>query len=482
MFLRQSTAGQEVKLGPFVDSTDGVTPENALTIANTDIKLFKTGATSQVNKNSGGATYITSSNGHYYAVFDTTDSDTIGPMDVDVYVSGALPVQKRLVVLDEAVYDVIFGTTALSTYAGGAVASVTGNVGGNVTGSVGSVAAGGITAASLAADCITAAKVAADVTTEIQTGLATAAELAKVPKSDGVLTFNLTCVSDIKSGLATPSNILGAAVPGAYGAGTLAKVVGDNLDTTVSSRLATSGYTAPLDAAGVRGAVGLAAANLDTQLADLPTVAEFEARTLPSADYVVVGDTLAGVTTVTDPVTLADGAHGGASATLTLKSVAVTNSDNGGTAVGIVANGVGGTGLLVSGTADDIVGDLNGTVAALTANNDKTGYALGVGGIDATAFAAGAIDAAAIAANAIGASELAQDAAREIADEVLDRNLTGGGSGGARNVRSALRRLRNRVAVAAGVATVYAEDDATSAWTAAVTTAAGDPVTEVDPS
>jgi len=45
-----------------------------------------------------------------------------------------------------------------------------------------------------------------------------------------------------------------------------------------------------LDAAGVRTAVGLASANLDTQLADLPTVAEFEARSIVSADYFVVGD------------------------------------------------------------------------------------------------------------------------------------------------------------------------------------------------
>lgn len=37
-----------------------------------------------------------------------------------------------------------------------------------------------------------------------------------------------------------------------------------------------------LDAAGVRSAVGLASANLDTQLADLPTVAEFTARTAPT--------------------------------------------------------------------------------------------------------------------------------------------------------------------------------------------------------
>lgn len=117
----------------------------------------------------------------------------------------------------------------------------------------------------------------------------------------------------------------------------------------------------------------------------------------------------------------------------------------------------------------------------VTTNNDKTGYSIGTGGIGAASFASGAIDNAAIAANALGASELAQDAAREIADEVLDRDIAGGASGGARNVRSALRRMRNRVAVAGGTATVYQEDDTTSAWTAAVTTTAGDPVSEVDP-
>lgn len=46
------------------------------------------------------------------------------------------------------------------------------------------------------------------------------------------------------------------------------------IDAAVSSRLATVGYTAPLDAAGVRAAIGMAAADLDTQLAALPTAAE----------------------------------------------------------------------------------------------------------------------------------------------------------------------------------------------------------------
>lgn len=44
----------------------------------------------------------------------------------------------------------------------------------------------------------------------------------------------------------------------------------------------------------------LAAANLPTDIADIPTVAEFEARSIVAADYVVVGDTIAGVTTATN--------------------------------------------------------------------------------------------------------------------------------------------------------------------------------------
>jgi len=44
-------------------------------------------------------------------------------------------------------------------------------------------------------------------------------------------------------------------------------VTGGLVDADVSTRLATAGYTTPLDAAGVRSAVGLATANLDTQVA-----------------------------------------------------------------------------------------------------------------------------------------------------------------------------------------------------------------------
>lgn len=62
--------------------------------------------------------------------------------------------------------------------------------------------------------------------------------------------------------------------------GSVGSVVGltaANLDVAVSTRLATAGYTAPLDAAGTRTAVGLTSANLDTQIGTLLTSAAYTA-------------------------------------------------------------------------------------------------------------------------------------------------------------------------------------------------------------
>jgi len=56
--------------------------------------------------------------------------------------------------------------------------------------------------------------------------------------------------------------------------GSIGKLLVDNINATISSRLASAGYSAPLDAAGTRSALGLASANLDTQLDALPTAAE----------------------------------------------------------------------------------------------------------------------------------------------------------------------------------------------------------------
>ena len=67
-----------------------------------------------------------------------------------------------------------------------------------------------------------------------------------------------------------------------------------------------------------------------------------------------------------------------------------------------------------------------------------------------------------------------------IADKILGRNLAGGSDGG-RMVKDALRPLRNKTSISAGTMTVCEEDDTTPAWTAAVTTTPGDPLSAIDP-
>lgn len=108
-FLRQSTDSQSVKLGPFVDDSDGKTAETALSITASDIKLSQNGGTFAA-KNSGGGTH--DSDGWYDATFDATDTDTVGRLQVQVAVSGALPVFAEFQVVEETVYDRLFAASA----------------------------------------------------------------------------------------------------------------------------------------------------------------------------------------------------------------------------------------------------------------------------------------------------------------------------------------------------------------------------------
>lgn len=214
--LKQSTASQEVPLGPFVDATDGVTAETGLTISNTDIKIWKTGATTLADKNSGGATHI--SGGIYYAVLDATDTDTLGPLVIFVQESGALPVRLECVVLAANVYDSgvaasdvlqvdvaqwlgtapatptvagvpevdvthVAGSTSDVSTIPASVAAILVDTGTTLDGRLPAALVSGRIDASvgaMAANVMTAAAAAADLTTELQSGLATAAALTTI--------------------------------------------------------------------------------------------------------------------------------------------------------------------------------------------------------------------------------------------------------------------------------------------------------------
>jgi hypothetical protein len=96
------------------------------------------------------------------------------------------------------------------------------------------------------------------------------------------------------------------------------------------------------------------------------------------------------------------------------------------------------------------------------------------------------VNVVSLGSSVITAASLATDAANEIADALLDRDMSTGvdsGSTSHRTPRQALRFLRNKWDVStAGVLTVYKEDDTSASWTGQVTTnAAADPITGNDP-
>lgn len=303
IYLRQSTASQEVPLGYFLDSTDGNTEETGLTIANTDIKVWKAGATTLASKNSGGATHI--SNGIYYTVLDATDTNTAGSLVIFVHVSGALTVRLECVVLTATIYDSLIAGTdlfdvSLVQVAGATtnVAALATNVDAILTDTADMQPKLGTPAASVSADIAAVkaqtAAIETDTGTDIQATLSTIAgyidtEVSAIKAKTDNLPASPAAVSDIPTvgaiadqvwdeaisghaiGGSTGAALSSAgsagdpwstALPGAYGAGTAGQIVGDYLDTAVSGISAGSG----LDAAGVRAAVGLASANLDTQL------------------------------------------------------------------------------------------------------------------------------------------------------------------------------------------------------------------------
>lgn len=157
MFLKQSTA-QTVRFGPFLDSTDGITAETGLTIAQADMQLSKDGGAFSQKNVTGNATH--DADGWYSTSLNTTDTATVGELLLQVTVSGALPVWTRWYVVEEAIYDALFATSA-NIFTGAAGSSQLTDIAANVVDS-GVIATDAIGADAIATDAITAAKIAAD--------------------------------------------------------------------------------------------------------------------------------------------------------------------------------------------------------------------------------------------------------------------------------------------------------------------------------
>jgi hypothetical protein len=262
-FLRQSTA-VDIALGPFVDATDGVTAETALTISQGDVRLKKnSGNWAQVNDNTA-ATH--EENGWYEKELDATDTDTVGILIVAVNESGALPVWREFQVLEEAVYDALFAASAAgygTAQTGDSFARLGAPAGASISADIAAIEAQtddiGAAGAGLSAIPWNAAWDA-----EVQSEVADALAVYDPPTRTEATSDKdeiLTAVGDVPTN-AELSTALAAA------------------DDAVLAAIAALNN---LSQANVRSALGMASANLDTQLGDLPTAAENAAALLAAA-------------------------------------------------------------------------------------------------------------------------------------------------------------------------------------------------------
>ena len=109
-WLKQSTA-VTLKIGPFVDSTDGNPAETALTISQADVRLSKNGADIAQKTEATSCTH--DELGMYDCPVDATDTGTLGRLDLVVAETGALVVRHTFMVVPANVWDSLFGADAL---------------------------------------------------------------------------------------------------------------------------------------------------------------------------------------------------------------------------------------------------------------------------------------------------------------------------------------------------------------------------------
>ena len=103
--LRQSTS-RTISIGPFVDATDAVTFENALTITPALRKLSKAGSVLAATSDGSNATF--DADGRYRCTLTATDTNTVGDLELQIAPSGALPWFRVYRVLPAQVYDSIY--------------------------------------------------------------------------------------------------------------------------------------------------------------------------------------------------------------------------------------------------------------------------------------------------------------------------------------------------------------------------------------
>lgn len=406
LIVRQSTA-RTVTVGPVLDA-DGV----AVTTATVgDFKLSKNGgAPAALN---GSATLTHRNTGHYSLALTTSDTDTIGSAEVVIDATTNACPPKELSVLDEAVYDVLFGTTAPSTYAGadtsgtttllsrigGAITITSGRVNADVThiaaaavststaqlgvnvvnfgGSAGTFASGvpAVNATQISGDSVAAdnLEAAADGTGYNLGGGSVVA--ASVTGAVGSVTGNVggSVASVAAAGISASSIATGAITSAKFAAGAIDSAA-IATDAIGSAQVAASAVTEIQSGLATAASLATVAGYLDTEVAAILADTDALEQRLNATRAGYLDNLSGGAVALASGVRLAAGVeHGGTGATLVLTNAAGPAFSATGSTYGLLLSG--GTADLIgfgTGTAEvrivgNIDGDISGKVLGTTA-------------------------------------------------------------------------------------------------------------------
>jgi hypothetical protein len=535
--LRQSTA-VDVLIGPFVDSTDGDTEEAALTINRADVLLSKNGQ-GAVQKTDVTAA-ASDADGFYNCELDATDTGTVGQLVLYVHVAGALAVRHDFQIVEEEPYDDIFAASAVGylkpTTAGRDLdVTAAGEAGLDLDNTSGTIAA-----AQIATDAITAAKIASDAGVEIAQAVwdrVLTGATHNIATSAGRRLRGIQEFQGYENGAIWIDTVDGTAGTTDFENGTVEKPVNSIAD---ANTLATSlkierfeiapgssitlgaaqnnqsfngrNWTLVLNGKDIAGSVFIGA-SVSGVASGTGTIQIFDKCILNAVSH--IKDThlmecgIAGTQTIVEAGDFfADRCHSAIAGTATPVwdfggALAASNLSfrnySGGVEIQNMGAGAGSYTMSLEGRGQLIINancsatstvairglftvtdNASGAVtlsdvARFAEDQNITDVTGNVDGSVATIGTGGVID------GAIAAAELLN-----IADACLDRRLdlgtdTGGNTTTSRTWRDALRVLRNRADISGGTLTIYEEDDTTAAFTAAISTAAGDPIAQVNP-
>ena len=355
LILRQSTS-IDIRMGPFVDAVNGVTPETGITLGAADqAEVLKENGAATVTM-AGAFVAITGADGWYDYTVAVGDVDTVGEV---VFVvqdeSISLPIYVRAFVVEEAVYD--------ASYDAGSAGPLQGTTPGNTL-DVSATGEAGIDWANIGSP--TTAQNLSGTNIDVDQ------IVASVSGAVGSVTAAVT-VDTINADVINAASIAAAAMNG-KGDWNIGKT-GYSLTQSFPANFADLSIV------------------VTTGLVDITQAAADKAWA--TAVRILTASTNFNDIAATDIVS---------SGAITTLAGAVVNVDT----VDSVTGAVGSVTGAVGSVAGNVDGNVTGSVGSVA-----------TGGIVATSFAAGAIDAAAIATDAIGAAELASDAVDKIRDAIL---------------------------------------------------------------